>query len=114
MISDDERREVAARLRLLSGRPNDGDDVHTADVLDALGMRRGRAAWLTTPDSVDRLADLIDRPTCRDEGGVLFTCPECGGYVSVERKIPGSPDVAEPYIQGYCPYCGTKVVRDDG
>ena len=114
MVSDDERREVAARLRALAGRPEAGGGVYNDDVLDALGMRRGRAAWLTTPDSVDRLADLIDRPTCRDEGSVLFTCPECGGYVSLERKIPGSPDAAEPYIQGYCPYCRTKVVRDDG
>ena len=52
MVSDDERREVAARLRKLAGSPEIGGVVYNDDVLDALGMERGRTNWLTTPDSV--------------------------------------------------------------
>lgn len=103
MVSDDERREVASRLRELAGRPEVGGGVYNDDVLDALGMRRGRTNWLTTPDSVQRLADLIGGPEAPDAGDWSHTCPECGRFV-------GTGDA----WSGYCPYCGTKEVRDEG
>lgn len=103
MVSDDERRDVAERLRALAGRPEAGGGVYNDDVLDALGMRRGRTNWLTTPDSVRRLADLIGGPEATDAGDVSYTCPECGWLVDAEDA--GS---------GYCPDCGTKEVRDEG
>ena len=106
MISDQERRDIAEGLRGL-----EGECVPLAYVLDELGVDCDGA---DVPKAhVERLADLIDRPTCRDEGDGLFICPECGWFVSAERKIPGSPDVAEPYVPGYCPCCGAKVVAHD-
>lgn len=103
MVSDEERREVAARLRKLAGSPETGGGVYNDDVLDALGMHRGRTNWLTTPDSVRRLADLIGGPEIPDAGDGSYECPECGWYVDAEDA--GS---------GYCPYCGTKKEeRDD-
>lgn len=104
MVSDDERREVAARLRKLAGSPEIGGFVYNDDVLDALGMERGRTNWLTTPGSVARLADLIGGPEVPDEGDGSYTCTECGWHV--DAGDAGS---------GYCPYCGTKrEARDDG
>ena len=100
MVSDDERREVAASLRMLADGSGWGGGVYNDDVLDALGMRRGRVNWLTTPESVRRLADLIDGQA---DGEGRPTCPECGGSLGAGREAAGSP---------YCPYCGTKVVHD--
>lgn len=103
MVSDDERREVAARLRKLARSPEIGGVVYNDDVLDALGMERGRTNWLTTPDSVARLADLIGGQEVTDEGDGSYTCTECGWHVDAEDA--GS---------GCCPYCGTKrEARDD-
>ena len=50
----------------------------------------------------ERLADLIDRPTCRlveDEHGYTY-CSECG------FTAPCMLDAS------YCPECGARVVRD--
>lgn len=57
-------------------------------------------------DVFDRLADLIDRPTCRNLGleegtngeGYDFFCSRCGF----------AADVVDPK---YCPECGAEVVE---
>lgn len=62
MISDQERRDVAEGLRGLKG-----ECVPLAYVLDELGVDCDGA---DVPKAhVERLADLIDRPTCRDVSG---------------------------------------------
>lgn len=106
MISDQERRDIAEGLRNLKG-----ECVPLAYVLDELGVDCDGA---DVPKAhVKRLADLIDRPTCRNEASGLFICSKCGECVSAERKIPGSLNVAQPYIPDYCPCCGAKVVAED-
>ena len=109
MINDSERREIAARLRELA----DANEGH-------LGMNRmncvlrdgqailGTSGLASVADVLRRHADLIDRPTCRNIGGVGgtngeyydFFCSACG-FAS---------GVTDPK---YCPNCGAEVVDDD-
>ena len=67
MITNEERREVAARLRVLaSHREVDKDLFH-----DAIGVRSGGCLDGYDPVNVMELADLIGpepSPTCRDDG----------------------------------------------
>ena len=108
------RRKVAQELRDLVGQYiKDPDGIFNQELLCALGIRIGSSEDFANPVDVYSLAGLIDRPTCRNEGCEPFICSECGECVSVERKIPGSLNVAEPYIPDYCPCCGAEVVHDD-
>lgn len=60
MISDEERREVAERLRSASARRSDVPWM-VEDLMLALGFR----CYEDEEDQLfNRLADLIDRPTC--------------------------------------------------
>lgn len=61
-IDDNERREVAKKLRNLDVRKYDAYHlIHPYDVEAALGLEPDDEYWFTA-DSVYRLADLIDRP----------------------------------------------------
>lgn len=111
---NDERRVVVQALRDLVGEyRNDPDGIFNQELLCVLGVGIGSSEDFANPADVYRLARLIDRPTCRNEACGLFICSECGECVSVERKIPGSLNVAEPYVPDYCPCCGAEVVHDD-
>lgn len=112
MISDDDRREVAERLRELPSTA-DADGCCTVwDILFALGMKASDAIGFVPTDNAMRLADLIDRPTCSLDltdvetyGNAkvrTYECSECGRsceemYGEYER----------------CPHCGARVVRGD-
>lgn len=56
-----------------------------------------------------RLADLIDRPTCKNIAdpydGSLFECSKCGERWELSC---GSP--ADNHL-GFCPRCGAEVVE---
>ena len=105
MISDDERREVAERLRSASARRDDAPWM-VEDLMQALGFR----CYEDGEDQLfDRLAELIERPTCSMEyrpewsGDEIYPtrayeCSECGHIVQ-----DGKPD--------YCPGCGAEVVE---
>lgn len=101
MISDQERRETAARLRAL--------DIHDwydcEDEINSLesaiecdvGQRFESQTWW------HRLADLIDRPKTRidvNEHG-RACCANCG-----------CDDWCLADGSRYCPDCGAEVVRD--
>ena len=108
------RRKVAQELRELVGQyRNDPDGIFDLELFCVLGVGIGSSEDFADPADVYRLACLIDRPTCHNEGCELFICSECGECVTVERKIPGSLNVAEPYIPDYCPCCGAEVVHSD-
>lgn len=67
-ISDEERREVAKKLRNLDVRKYDAYHlIHPYDVEVALGLVPDDEYWFTA-DSVYRLADLIDRPIANEMG----------------------------------------------
>lgn len=111
-ISDDKRREVAARMREIMR-----DDPHgwlDAMVVNAVTDVLGEGAAIG-----ETVADLIDRPTCHDVADFdceSFKCSRCGFRV---LSIDGTPDAAKLVGTkggvidfGYCPNCGAEVVGD--
>ena len=108
MISNEERRAIVKKLRYTAN-----------DDLGGLSLQKNLAAITKTEDGswrgvMRRLADLIDRPTCRNvydetecgccENG--FECSECGNRVE---------DIEHYRITGTfncCPKCGREVVRE--
>ena len=110
MPTNEERREVAARLRALASHvPADAELV-----LDALDLYEGEYIECFEPRCVERLADLIEpepERTCRMELNWDYEdyCPAYyRDYVCSECK--------EDFIYykhsriSYCPNCGAKVV----
>ena len=100
--SDEQRREVAERLRILASHaPADKDYV-----LDALGLYPGEYIDGFDPYCVNELADLIDRPTCRNENSFdrSFFCSACG-YEAWTRNDSD----CYPKDFSFCPNCGAEV-----
>lgn len=110
MISDEERREVAARLRDVSARCGDTPWM-VEDLFQALGFR----CYEDGEDQLfDYIADLIDRPTCRniyaeteEMGGCEngFKCSECGNTVEDYEGYRVSGEF------NFCSKCGAEVVE---
>lgn len=106
MPTDQERREVAERLRSVEVWDDwedgavlcDARDVEYALELDPVD------SWFTKA-SVDHLADLIDRPTTTRHGkfktkyGRETPCCEVCGYSIGDDRW------------NYCPKCGAEVVE---
>ena len=99
MISDDERRAVAARMReILRDDPHGWLDAMVMNaVTDVMG--EGVAIGGT-------VADLIDRPTCR----ICATDHEYEDSVLCDRCRMTFRRPWEPFK--YCPNCGAEV-KDD-
>lgn len=99
MASDQERREVAAKLRRLvaDAGPEGVDD---AAILDTLGICPAAIWGYSDPRDVEHLADLIDRPTCRNlaEKPEDLRCSACGGM-----KF-------DIFAARYCPDCGAEII----
>lgn len=108
-ISDAERREVAQKLREDPERIGPGY-LTDGELLDVIAADVGVRASCDDFDAklMDRLADLIDRPTCRNAAdpydGSFFECSRCGERWEL---ICGSP--ADNNL-GFCPRCGAEVV----
>ena len=103
MINDENRREVAARLRGLRGFDVDGKKFCSCyDVEDALGLE---GSIMCSRTAVETLADLIDRPTTTRHGkfktkyGRETPCCEVCGYSIGDMRW------------NYCPKCGAEVVE---
>ncbi len=102
MITDDERREMARKLRDLAAEDlDDGEFYDCGEVGDALGLFTDDGAWYEA-GGVRHLADLIEpepertcHPVIEDETGV---CSNCG------EDIDG-------YGWSYCPNCGRRIVE---
>lgn len=114
MITDKERREVAAKLRERTKEPL-GKNMQRM-FSDTLGIYTPNNGWRNPEKAtahwtviVDYLADLIDRPTCRntveDSGicGTDFRCSHC--------ELAWSFDVGdlEDNDFNYCPKCGREI-----
>lgn len=102
MISDQERRDVAHRMREydVSGFKESA----IVPFLDCLGI--GYVNWRGV---LDMLADLIDRPTCRnkeDSYDRTFLCSACG-----YEAYTYSDSNCNPHDFSYCPECGAEVVE---
>lgn len=114
MITDEERREIAARLREIEGEtvlPTTGEFIALlAEAVDFyFYIKPGRYC---DEHLLGRIADLIDRPTCRlnrtvtesmSEGSHIrcLKCSECG------RSCDERHGEYE-----YCPHCGARVAND--
>lgn len=122
-FTSDERREVAERLRMFARDVNGTRDfrmylshwVGIDDVTDDEGKHFSVAADRRCAErTLEKLADLIDRPTCRDTEARVdsFTCSSCGFS---EGKIMFNPftysfRTIKPNWK-YCPNCGAEVVE---
>lgn len=112
--SDEERREIAARLRENVGLSSRLPNEYSIEVKSALVLSKLLDCIDCSDDVFLYLADLIDRPTCRNiydeskagacENG--FECSECGNVVE---------DGEGWLVNGtfnYCSECGAEVVTD--
>lgn len=138
MISDDARREVALMLREL---PSDtyaaskewekyglfidtslSDEADYSQIHNAI-LGCFPAEYMHPGDYEEfheRLANLIDRPTCHDVADFdreSFKCSRCGYRV---LSIDGAPDAAKLVGTkgvvvdfGYCPNCGAMVTEGE-
>lgn len=131
MINDDERREVAARLRALPidiyaafkewGRDGLFVDANIYDEADygqihnavfgcfpAEHMHPGDYEELR-----ERLADLIDRPTCEMKSipkSSYRVCSRCGAFVRRDAVT----NCTEAIPVRFCPNCDARVVGPNG
>lgn len=107
MPTNDERREVAARLRKFES-DSVGSYSEFCEKLDEV-IGCGERQW-----TCDRLADLIEpepERTCRNEFDrcFAFECSECG--VNVEGGDMLGHNSSEGAFN-FCPNCGAKVVGE--
>lgn len=104
-VTDEERREVAARLR------NDVSESECIDyaafriIHDVLGIENATGA-----KAAHALADLIDRPTCQlvltdteTHGNAKVRCYECSYCGGACEETYGKYE--------HCPHCGAVVVE---
>ena len=127
-VSDDERREVAARLRDMAPGSDWPKYVAEACGMDVSKMSNHFHTY--TAQLCQRLADLIEpepERTCRvvtDKNAVSQTqevhtkyCSECSYVFGREQHRQLLPGLDEEYvlhavqIPNYCPNCGAKVVE---
>lgn len=123
MITDEQRREVANKLRELEvGEFDDGEYYDRAEVEDALGLVTNDGAWYEA-DGVRALADLIEpepERTCTmdksefadfaPEYEGLYSCPKRGEQTAVLACVNEDGDM-EWIKPRSCGFCGAKVVN---
>lgn len=110
-VTDNERREVAARLRELTKRYGIHSDEQFCELFDkTLDNPRGFHTWVS---NIFYLADLIEpepERTCRMESGKRGypICSNCG-----EEMDAYTCEWSEPmeYSYPFCYACGAKVVE---
>lgn len=117
MITDEERREVAQKLRERTKKPM-GKSMQRM-FTETLGIYAHNICRMNPDKATNRwdvivnyLADLIDRPTCRlvltdteTHGKAKVRCYECSECGGACEEIYGKYE--------RCPHCGCVVVEDD-
>lgn len=105
MISDEERRRVAQNLRSSRYRlkPVPSGKQFMSMIRAASELELAHEMNYLTQSGFERLADLIDRPTCRkiipDEMECLVFCSNCGA------------EIGEYGVPNYCHNCGAEVIE---
>lgn len=102
MPTDEERREVAARLREWIAIPW-YERPWSRDAMQSLGEMVGAVPG---ENVVERITDLIDRPTCR----ICATDHEYEDSVRCDRCRMTFRRPWEPFK--YCPNCGAEALND--
>lgn len=110
MISDEERREVAARLRYEESADPGCLNMIGEWYLFSFLQSINRAVDNGTEYRLrERLADLIERPTCENGERLnerTFLCSACG-----YEAYTYSDSNCNPHDFSYCPDCGAEVVE---
>ena len=109
--NDEKRREIAGNLRYCAEMCN-STGVLDSDVLNALGIHCGDTDGVSSAYDVEKLADLIDRPTCRIiKSAKIYTAfGELIDTMNVYVLSCGHQAVGFNKPE-YCPKCGTMVDR---
>lgn len=107
MISDEERSDVAENLRnLIIGRHIRYKEQFFDELAEVVV---GFEDYHDFNVVLEKLADLVDRPTCRNAAdpadGGLFECSTCG---ETWELTCGGPE--ENHLL-FCPNCGGEVVE---
>lgn len=115
MIDDSERREVAARLAREAQTWRETFPDSECDFSDAAAMMQDLCVFIglernaLCSEVFQRLADLIEPPTCKNLATHLvdeLVCSACGERVDIAYI-----DKDDDYCVRYCPGCGAKVVE---
>ena len=114
MISDTERREIAARLRDC-GKMFGAGDFFDAIAFTLQGIMHIDNCATTPTDLLHQVADLIDRPTCKNESGYknIFLCSERGARLEITAEEGNEyGDIFNtPLRPRFCSACGAEVVE---
>lgn len=113
MISDDECRKVATKLRGIESCEMDGEELcDCVEVEGALGLVSDDGAWYQA-DGVRKLAELIDVPTSEGvvENDGTSVCGHCGFRFHVSVGVSGC--FSEVVLANHCPQCGRLLVWCD-
>ena len=120
MVTNDERREIAARLRQRRKEmdnercpriPSLAAAVYLVEISSAVKCGESGALFY-------RLADLIDRETCTFDGTperIGYVCSNCGQTFTRRpfmKRAFGNDTKVEITFR-FCPYCGAEVVTGD-
>lgn len=109
-ISDEQRREIAARLRENVGLSSRLPNEYSIEVKSALVLSKLLDCIDCSDDVFRHLADLIDRPTCQmvectiDHGSRSWgmRCTACGKEFEHMKPSCG---------WHCCPNCGAEVIK---
>lgn len=111
MISDEDRREIAEKLRQAANIG--GAKTLKNELAKALGINfKAYTPECSHGKILCGLADLIDRPTCRivhDENRNCDVCTNCSTSFELAEFDYADANVFEGY--SYCPKCGAEVVE---
>lgn len=123
MATSDERREVAERLRMCARDVNGTRDL-SMYLAYWVGVMEDEIANAGNPFTVaadrrcaertlEKLADLIDRPTCKMKSipkTSYRVCSRCGAFVRKDAVT----DCTEVIPVRFCPNCDARVVGPNG
>lgn len=121
MINDKERREVAEKLREAAsakGKRSGSMEMMLSKLLGIAKQDRGvfgqpvdvAATWR---DVYRKLAELIDRPTCRINRGYRDTWGMCSNCHALVKSKMVVSNATEYLPTRHCPNCGAEVVSDE-
>lgn len=113
MISDEKRHEVSLLLREEFGQGQcQWSDLFRdmlAEILECGGTLDGAPLY---DQMAEKLADLIDRPTCEMKSipkSSYRVCSRCGAFVRRDAVT----NCTEAIPVRFCPNCDARVVRGD-
>ena len=109
MISDEERKKA---VKFLRERECIKLDCHECYQMSEMLLGR-QNALCAIDEQWGALADLIDRPTCRNvHDGREFECSACGMQWHLLDRADALEEWAHVRSPRYCPGCGAEVIPD--